>query len=255
MSKTACVKRYQVSDRKKSVVFEVCIDAPSALAVCRAGGADRVELCSALALGGLTPSHGLMKAAADCGLPCHAMIRPRDGGFSPDGETQRVMLSDIAAAREIGLAGVVVGALTADHKLDLPFLERCIAAAGALEVTLHRAFDLCADPVQAVEDAVALRMTRILTSGGAKHAWDGRHVIADMVAKADGRITIMAGSGVTAVNVAELVGATGVRDVHGSCAISVAEQDDVAAFGFGPPKRRETDLASIRAMRAALDRL
>ena len=236
------------------VVLEVCIDAPAALAVCCAGGADRIELCSALALGGLTPSYGLMKAAVGCGVPAHAMIRSCEGGFAPDQETQEAMLGDIEAARTIGLAGVVVGALTQDRKLDLEFLHRCVAAAGPMDVTIHRAIDLCIDPMQAVDDAIALGATRILTSGGALNAWDGREVIADMVAKAAGQITIMAGSGVTAHNVADLVKITGVCDVHGSCAAKVTEQSDVAAFGFGPPVQRVTDVESIRAMRAALDR-
>jgi copper homeostasis protein len=134
-------------------------------------------------------------------------------------------------------------------------MEKFVAAAGPMEVTLHRAIDICSDPFKAVDQAIDLGITRILTSGGAKKASDGHDMIRQIVDRAAGRITIMAGSGVTAENVAQLVVETGVRDVHGSCGIAQAEAADVAAFGFMPATRQVTDATTIAKMRQVLDGL
>jgi copper homeostasis protein len=237
------------------IKLEVCIDTPDAIATCVAEGVDRIELCSALSVGGLTPSRGLMALAAQSAVPVHAMIRPTTGGFVISDAAFEVMMSDIAAARDYGLAGVVLGVLSADCKLDHKLLAKFIAAAGPLEVTLHRAIDLCVDPLEAVDVAADLGITRILTSGTAQNAFDGRNVIRQMVDRAAGRLTIMPGSGVTAANVRQLVQETGVRDVHASCATTIPEAGNVAEFGFGPTDKRVTDSKTIRAMWLALDGL
>jgi copper homeostasis protein len=236
------------------ITLEVCIDTPDAIETCVAEGVDRIELCSALAVGGLTPSHGLMEIAAQSSVPAHAMIRPVAGDFVLNDAVLKTMLGDIKAARDAGLAGVVIGALTSDRRLDHDRLRQFITAAGPLDVTLHRAIDLCADPLRAVEEAADLGMTRILTSGAAHTAFAGRVVIAQMVKRAAGRVTIMPGSGITAQNVAALVQDTGVRDVHASCAMSVPEASDITAFSFGPAQKRMTDGTAIAAMQAALGR-
>jgi len=145
--------------------LEVAVDDPAGLRAAVEGGADRIELCSALDVGGLTPSAGLMRLAAGCGLPVLAMIRPRSGGFCYDGDELAVMASDIAAARMTGLAGVVLGALTPELRLDLPAMEGLMRRAAGLEVTLHRAFDLIDNWREAVDQAVALGVNRILTVG------------------------------------------------------------------------------------------
>ncbi len=147
------------------VTLEVCVDTAEGLDQAIRGGADRVELCSALALGGLTPSPGLMRLAARRGAVM-AMVRPRAGGFVPGPDEMAQMEADIAAARAAGLAGVVFGASLPDGRLDLAAMARLVAAAQGMEVVLHRAFDLCPDPDAALEQAVALGVTRILTSGG-----------------------------------------------------------------------------------------
>ena len=234
-----------------TIRLEVCIDDVAGLDACARGGADRAELCSALDLGGLTPSPGLIAAAARASVPARAMIRPRAGDFRFGEPEVEVMLADIAAVRAAGLAGVVLGAGTAAGELDRPVLARLVAAAGGLGKTLHRVVDLMPDPVAAVDIAVDLGFDCILTSGGALRAEDGAAVVAAMVERANGRIAIMAGSGVAPGNAAALRRATGAGWLHASCASSEPSGDDIRRFGFGPAERRRTDPDRIRALRAA----
>jgi copper homeostasis protein len=197
--------------------IEVCIDNLESLHNAIEGGATRIELCSSLALGGLTPSFGFMKKAAEISpIPVYAMIRPRQGDFLYDQHDIDSMLLDIEAAAEAGLQGVVFGVLDADGKVDMAqatlLTER--AALYGLGITFHRAIDQASDYQQAIEDIVSLGCERILTSGLAVNVSQGIDVLAKMVKQADGRLSIMAGAGLTAGNVAEIVTKTGVREVH-----------------------------------------
>ncbi len=237
-----------------AITVEVCVDDATGLAAAIAGGAHRVELCSALAVGGLTPSPGFMRLAANSPIPVYAMMRPRAGTFVYGADEIDLIRGDIDAAAGAGLPGVVLGASTASGALDA---ETCAAlvthAHGAgLAVTLHRAIDLTPDPVAAVDAAVEAGFERILTSGGARTATEGAEFIAAMVTRAAGRISIMAGSGVNAGNVAELVRRTGVREVHGSCSRPAAKADArVLALGFADPHARVTVAAEVAAFVAA----
>jgi copper homeostasis protein len=237
-------------------LLEVCVDTPSGLGAAMEGGADRIELCAALPLGGLTPSAGLMALAATLDVPTRAMIRPREGHFVFDADEFKAMLHDIDAARDAGLEGVVIGAMTAEGALDISMLERLANHATGMAITLHRAVDLLPDPVEAVDAAVALGLTTILTSGGALKAVDGIAAIAAMSAQAAGRIEIMAGSGVHADNAPAILAATGIGAVHASCSrpVAVDEGDGGAralAFGFEVAGRRETDRTLVAALRRA----
>ena len=234
-----------------TVCLEVCIDDVLSLDACAAGRADRIELCSALDLGGLTPSPGLIAAAAKSALPARAMIRPRAGDFCFAAAEVDVMLADIAAVQAAGLSGVVLGAMTADNELDRALLTRLVAAAGNLGKTLHRAVDLLSDPVAAVDLAVELGFDCILTSGGALTAEAGSAVIAAMVERAAGRIDIMAGSGVRPENAAAIHRATRAGWLHSSCTRAEANGKDIRRFGFGPAERRLADPDRIRTLRAA----
>ena len=234
-----------------TIRLEVCIDDVSGLAACAEGGADRVELCSALDLGGLTPSPGLMSAASKSPVPVRAMIRPRAGDFLYTAAEMDVMLADIAAVRAAGLAGVVLGATTAENQLDIAALARLVEAAGHLGKTLHRAVDLLPDPVAAVDIAVHLGFDCILTSGGALTAEAGAAVIAAMVEHAAGRIDIMAGSGVRPENAAAIYRDTRAHWLHSSCGRAETNSDDIRRFGFGPTERRLTDAGRIRTLKAA----
>jgi len=203
--------------RLEAVRLEVCVDSAASLVAAVSGGAHRIELCSALALAGLSPSPGLMARAAECGTSVYAMIRPRPGDFEYGAEDLDLMRRDIDAVRRAGLDGLVLGVSRRNGEVDDRALRRLLDHADGLPCTLHRAFDVAPDLDVALETAIDLGFERILTSGGASSAWAGRDRIADLVARAAGRLSIMAGAGVTADNVVELVRSTGVREVHASC--------------------------------------
>jgi copper homeostasis protein len=234
------------------MILEVCVDTLAGLEAAFAGGADRIELCSALALGGLTPSAGFMRHAAGCGVPVLAMIRPRAGDFVWSEAELRVMEADIAAARAAGLAGVVLGASLQDGRLDVVALARLVGAARGLDLTLHRCFDLVPDMHSALEEAVALGFRRILTSGGEATAEAGAGRIAALIAQAAGRIAIMPGAGVSARNVRNFI-ALGAREVHGSCSVSIEVNGPAVALGFGAVVERRTDAATVRAVKRAME--
>ncbi|KAE9630387.1 copper homeostasis protein CutC [Parasedimentitalea maritima] len=228
-------------------MLEVCVDTIDGVIAAMNGGAGRVELCSSLSEGGLTPSAGLMHAAAALPVPCYAMIRPRSGLFEFSDAEASVMLADIAMAREAGLAGVVLGAQNAARGLNVPMLATLMAAAGDLGTTLHRVIDVVPEPLVALSQAIDLGFERVLTSGAEPFAQDGTKLIAQMVTQAAGRISIMPGCGLTADNVAEVIAATGVEEVHASCNVRVA--GDLAFSDFDPPSGRfETSETTVREM-------
>ncbi len=234
------------------VTLEVCVDTAEGLAQAVAGGADRIELCAALGLGGLTPSAGLIGLAARCGLPVVAMIRPRAGDFVWSETEVAMMEAEIAAVRAAGLAGVVIGASLPDGRLDVPVLRRLVDAASGMDLVLHRCIDLVPDMSVALEAAVSLGFHRVLTSGGAPTAEDGTARIAVLLAQAAGRITVMPGSGVNPANAALLKG-LGIREIHASCSTRTQVTGRVVEMGFAPPVRRQTAADQVRALRKALE--
>lgn len=234
-------------------ILEICVDGPAGLQEAVAGGADRIELCSALELGGLTPSAALVEQAVRSGCPVHMMIRPRSGGFVLEEGEAALMAAEIGYAVSRGVAGVVVGALRRDGELDRESLGRFREAARDAVIVLHRAIDLVPDRVHAVREAVALGYDKILSSGGAATAAEGMATLAAMVAAAGERLSIIAGSGVTPENVAQIVAQTGVREVHGSASRSGPLPDAATLrLGFATGPRRETDRAIVARLRAAL---
>ncbi|WP_332718425.1 copper homeostasis protein CutC [Pelagibacterium mangrovi] len=232
--------------------LEICVDTPAGLSAAIAGGADRIELCSALSVGGLTPSPGLMALAAKAPIPVHAMIRPRAGDFVFSDPEIAAMEADIDAARNAGLPGVVLGATHPDGALDTQTLARLIARAKPLDLTLHRAFDLAPDLPRAVDDAIALGFNRILTSGGAPRAIDGLENLKRIIAHAAGRIAIMPGSGVTPETVATFL-ALGITDLHASASRKInAPQSRATDLGYVTPDMKETDPALVAMLKAAM---
>lgn len=234
------------------VRLEVCVDSAAGLAEAVAGGADRIELCAALALGGLTPSAGLIALAAGCGVPVVAMIRPRAGDFVWSETEVGMMEAEIAAVRAAGLAGVVLGASLPDGRLDLDVLRRLAAAAKGMDLVLHRCIDLTPDLREALEDAVALGFHRILTSGGETTAEAGAGRIAALVRQAAGRIAVMPGSGVNPGNAAMLKG-LGITEIHASCSAEVPVTGRAVEMGFAPPVLRQTSADAVRALKKALE--
>lgn len=234
-------------------LLEVCVADPQSLAAAITGGGDRIELCSGLELGGLTPSAGLMRLAAAAPIPVYAIVRPRSGDFVCDAADLDAMLGDIDAIRTAGLAGVVLGASRPNGELDLKVLARLMDQAEGLGSTLHRAIDLVPDFAEATEAAIALKFQRILTSGGVHVALDGVDNIATALTTARGRIKVMAGSGLTPANVGALLKAVPVDEVHSSCASpGPASSAPAVRLGFAAESRRRTDAAVVRAFKAAL---
>ncbi len=232
-------------------MLEVCVDTLEGAQAAINGGAGRIELCSSLSEGGLTPSAGLMRAAAGLPVPCYAMIRPRSGLFVFSDADTNIMLADIAIAREAGLAGVVLGAQLSDGTLNIALLERLVTAAGGLGKTLHRVIDVVPDPLVAMEQAIALGFERVLTSGAKPLAPDGVHLIRKMVSQAAGRISVMPGCGLTPENVSHVLAVTGATEAHAACRRAVT--GDPAFSDFDPPGGRfETSETEVRMMVAAL---
>lgn len=242
------VRDIQTSPR----ILEICVDDAAGLAAAVKGGADRIELCSLLGSGGLTPSHGFMQLAARAPVPVYALIRPRIGDFAYGDDDIAIMTSDIEAARAAGLVGVVIGAARAPGVLDRPVLERLVEAARGLDLTLHRAFDVVEDLEVALDLAMELGFSRILTSGAARHAEEGAETLAHLAARARGRILIMPGGGVRPSNVARLLAIPGIREVHASCSQPRVADPRLVRFGFVGDEIRHTDEATVRAMKAAL---
>ena len=238
------------------MLLEVCVDSAEGLHSAIEGGADRIELCSALDLGGLTPSQALMAIASKAPIPVYAMIRPHAGSFCFSADDESLMAADIGNARNAGLAGVVLGASLPDGSLDVTLLERLVAEAKGLGTTLHRAFDLVPDAETALEQAIALGFERILTSGLSQTAEEGLDNLRQLAGKAGKRIGIMPGSGVSADNVGRIIEATGATEVHASCRVSVEEKDSRAiAFGFAAERSFRTSVACVAELKAAIGRI
>jgi len=238
------------------ILLEICIDDPAGVQAAAEGGADRVELCSALALGGLSPSPAFAAAALESGLVVHAMVRPRAGDFAYSREELALMVAEIRALVSAGVHGVVVGATREDGSPDRDALARLRDVADGIDIVLHRAIDLAPDLCAAVELAASLGFDHVLSSGGARTASEGADLLSKMVEMSAGRLAIMAGSGVSAENVAELVQRTGVHAVHASASGQSAWADPrIASLKFGPSAKRYTDPSAVAAIRAALDSL
>ena len=236
------------------VILEICADSPEGLAAAIEGGADRIELCAALNLGGLTPSPGMIEKARKARIPVVAMVRPRAGDFVYGPDDLEVMEADIGAIRAAGLSGVVFGASRPDGRLDEASLARLVAVAGDLELTLHRCFDLVPDRAEAMEVAVRLGFARILTSGGATTATAGYHDIADMIALARGRIAIMPGSGITPSNAGSLLERLPVTDIHASCGARLGVAPRTVTLGFATGTEKQTEASRVRALKQAVTR-
>lgn len=196
-------------------LLEICCYSMECARTAQQSGADRIELCSAPKEGGLTPSLGVLRSVRQhVSIPVNPIIRPRGGDFCyTDGEFA-AMLDDIAVVKELGFSGLVTGVLDADGHVDMRRMEKIMAAAGTLNVTFHRAFDMCADPYQAYRTLADSGVARILTSGQQASAEKGLSLITELIALGD-TPTIMAGAGVRAANLAKFLQA-GVKEVHSS---------------------------------------
>ena len=247
----------------KKFLLEICVDSFESARRASEAGADRLELCGDLLVGGVSPSPFLIEQVVSrIGTPVNVLLRPRFGDFCFTGEEKEILLREVAFCAEAGVNGVVIGALTPDGDLDVPFLSQCMAAAGDLEVTLHRCFDVCRDGFEAIETACDLGIQTILTSGQMATAPKGLENLKAFRRFAADRIHLMAGSGVSASNIPMLHREAGICHFHLSGKRSEPGPMKFRREGvpMGLPMasefdRQYADSKAIRAARAAIDAL
>lgn len=206
----------------KEYILECCVDSVESAIHAATGGASRLELCANLIIGGTTPDVALVKEIRKYSdIRIHALIRPRFGDFCYTEHEMEIMKSQICALKEAGVEGVVIGVLDVDGNLDISKMKELMQEAQGLSVTLHRAFDMCKDPFQALEEAISLGVHTILTSGQKASAWEGRELLGQLIKQADGRIDIMAGAGISASVIEKLIPVTKVTSYHMSGKITL----------------------------------
>jgi copper homeostasis protein len=236
------------------MILEICVDDAAGLDAAINGGADRIELCAALSGGGVTPSSGFMQLAGSRNIPVSVMVRPRSGDFVFGRAEADVMKRDIDAARSAGVSGVVLGASVANGALDTKMLEELCVHAQGLDTTLHRAIDVVPDFAEAVEAAIALGFSRILTSGGARSALEGIDQLEAMIEVANGRISIMPGAGIRPTMVAEILQRLAITEIHASCSANAPSgADRLSVLGFTGPERKQTDETTVRELKQILN--
>jgi len=236
-------------------LLEVAANSLASAQAAHAGGAGRIELCTALELGGLTPSHGEIALVRErVPLPLYVLIRPRAGDFLYNDLELDTMQRDIEACASLGCDGVVIGVLDADGEVDTPRCGALIRAAGRMGITFHRAFDLVRDQTRSLEDVIALGAERVLTSGAQRSAMDGAERIRALIAQARGRVSIMPGAGIHSGNIAQLAQLTGAQELHASAKqMRTSAMHYVPADGLGMDGgETRSDADEVRAMVSGL---
>lgn len=183
------------------MIVEICANSFESAKAAQNGGAHRIELCTQLALGGLTPSHELIeKVISELTIPIHVLIRPRKGNFCYIEDEINTMINDIEFCKKIGCAGVVSGVLTLENKIDTTATKRLINASKGMDFTFHRAFDCTENPIESLEQLIDLKIKRILSSGLKQTAFEGLSLLTEMKKLSKGKIEIMPGSGINTEN-------------------------------------------------------
>ncbi len=201
----------------ENVKFEICSGSLQSALNAQEAGAHRVELCSALSLGGITPSYGFIELARKrLKIDVNVLIRPRQGDFLYDSDEVAVMIRDIIACAQMGVNGVVIGALDPFGNVDMDACRAMVAVAKhhGLSVTFHRAIDRSCNIMAALEDVISLGADRVLSSGGKHTSYEGKEILAKMNEVAAGRIIIMPGGGVNADNINEILAVSGAQEIH-----------------------------------------
>ena len=216
----------------RTILLEISVETAEAAAAAERGGAQRIELCAKLRLGGLTPSERLMRMArAKVALPIFAMIRPHAGDFTYSAEELAQMRGEIDTAKQLGMDGIVLGLLTRDRSVDVERTRQLVKAAQPLPVTFHRAFDDAVNLDAALEDVIATGARRILTSGGSPSAPAGIENLARLVVAAKNRILILPGGGINASNALDIARQTVAQELHsGLGSVLAYGQEDYELF-------------------------
>lgn len=241
--------------------LEVCVDSVESAVNALRGGADRLEICSNLIIGGTTPGVSQFKQIREvCDIALNVLIRPRFGDFLYTDAEFRMIAEDVQMFKELGADGVVVGCLSQDGSLNLEKMKVLRQQADGISMTLHRAFDVCRDPYQTLEEAVALGIDTILTSGQQDNCMDGRDVLAKLIRQADSRIEILVGSGVNAEVIEKLIGEIHASSFHmsGKQRLDSGMQYRNEKVNMGIPGMSEFDIfrteeSQIRRARRILD--
>lgn len=238
-------------------ILEICVDSVASSLAAEAGGAQRIELCSALSEGGLTPSLGLLGAVrSKVGIGVHVMIRPRGGLFVYSDDEFAVMRDDISIAMSAGADGVVLGLLTRDRVVDVARTRALVELARPMQVTFHRAIDDTRDAVEALETLIQIGVNRVLTSGGELKAMVGHEGVRQLVDTARSRIGVMACGSVRAENIAELVRLTGAHEWHTALRRPTASNSRMARtakLGNGHTALA-VEVEDVRTLRQALNK-
>jgi copper homeostasis protein len=236
----------------QEMIFELCAETIDACLAAREGGAHRIELCSGLSEGGITPSHGLILDAVErSGLPVHVLVRPRGGSFVYAASEIDVMRRDILHIKELGAAGAVFGILWPDGRVDVEATRALVQLARPLKVTFHRAFDATPSLPQALEDVIATGADRLLTSGGQPDVVAGSASLAELVRLAGDRIEIAIGGGLRLENAASLARVTHAKHFHGSLRRrlkQVASPTEVAGESLSMGPQYVVDADDVRVL-------
>lgn len=198
-----------------SFLLEACVDSVESAMIATGAGAGRLELCSNLMIGGTTPTLPFFREVQrHCSNRIHVLLRPRFGDFCYSSYEFSVLKEEVRQFRDAGAQGIVIGILKPDGRLDLPRMEQLMAEAGDMSVTLHRAFDVCADPMGTLKEAADLGIHTILTSGQKDNCLEGAELLRRMVEESAGTVDILVGSGVNASVIERLLPITGARSYH-----------------------------------------
>ncbi len=195
--------------------IEICVDSLQSALLAQDAGASRVELCDNLPEGGTTPGYGtIVSARNNLSIGLHVIIRPRGGDFLYTGHEYDIMKREIDICGEAGVDGIVLGILKSDGSIDVERTARLIEVAKPMSATFHRAFDMCQDPVQGLEDIIASGAERVLTSGQKNSAAEGSGLLRELVIQAGQRIIIMPGSGINEANIETIAKISGANEFH-----------------------------------------
>lgn len=246
---------------KDNYILEICVDSVESALAASAGGANRLELCSNLIIGGTTPGKWLYKLVRkECNNKIHVLIRPRAGDFCYSSFDFEIIKEEVKMFRELGADGIVIGILNPDGTLDLERMKELIALAGDMSVTLSRAFDMCRDPFKALEEAKEIGINTILTSGQKDSCLQGAELINRLVDKAKDDIDILIGGGVTPDNIRLLYDKTGARSYHMSGKVTIKgamsyfnREVNMGLSGFDEYELIRTDRNNVSEAREALE--
>ena len=242
--------------------IEICANSVESAVKAQEGGAYRVELCAGIPEGGTTPSFGEIRMARQLlqKTKLHVIIRPRGGDFLYNQLELDIMLHDIKVARQLGADGVVFGCLTAEGNVDMPAMKKLMNAVGDMNVTFHRAFDMCREPKEALEQIIELGCSRILTSGLEANALKGIPMLKELIEQADGRIIIMPGCGVNPDNIIQIAEETGAVEFHFSGRSSyesgmIFRNNKVSMGGTVKIEEYQRDITDPEIVKAAVNEL